>query len=321
MHIINVNRIEEGACVTARPIFGTFGHLMIEQGVILTESHLDELRRLHIQKAVVSDATTTDIPFEQLIDSENWIRWIKSIRRVYHQTQEGAFAEGELLMTAYEIICFSKKEPHAIPIPSVSVPLAMQSYAHVVNVSLWAARIGEKLAYSAEAITNLVVGCLLHDIGKIRTGNQADYAERGYLLIQPFLSSHPTAAQIVREHPYHSGSQWSFQYSPPCEAAKVCGMCCMLENFSNTCDSMHSGALDILQSLQGSLFSQREIEALTATVPRFLPGTVVRVHNGGKAVVTLLTDCPDKPVLRFLSTGQMLYLEEYDDLMIDYVQR
>ncbi len=323
MHLMLVESIRPGACTAARPIYGTMGQLIAEPGALLTMELLAELKRYGIDKAVVQDEETRDVRFEELMDSQAWIRLVHAIRSVYLEACNDRFATAELEEAASAINGYVSARGTVVPLPSRSVPISLQLYAHVVNVALWAAQAADKLGWQDADRMELIAGCLLHDIGKMLTdADDSEHPLVGYLFAKPHYPAGSFIPHIILQHQNVAGDRHrrSTTDKPFAHAAKLCYLCNLFDHLSDVSETMYYGALEVLLALPDRLFAARETMALSQSIPKMLPGSTVRTPSGRTALVVGLTERPCSPLLRLSGSDQLIALDDHQLAGVEFIR-
>ncbi|CAM4356705.1 HD domain-containing protein [Paenibacillus tarimensis] len=308
MHITDLSTIVPDQAAASRPVFGTIGQPIIEPGTVLSAALLEDMKRLGIRHAVTTDEETRDVRFDELIDSSLWMRYVLIMRKVYLNATAGDFAEFELFDAAMSIVEKARTRSIIVPLPTSSVPCALQPFAHVVNVAIWAAQIGVCINLHASRLVDLTVGCLLHDIGKLLTEQQSEHAEAGYRFVKRLFPPDSDIPHIVLQHqnvPLAGLRRFTLD-RPFVDLTRICQMCNYMDHLSCEADAMHYGALEVLMALSNTMFTTDELQALVQVAPKYMPGSTIQVHDGRKAVVVKLTECADKPMLRFIGTDTIV---------------
>jgi putative nucleotidyltransferase with HDIG domain len=323
MHLMLIESVRPGACTAARPIYGTMGQPIADIGTPLTLELINELKRYGIDKVVVLDEETRDVRFDELMDSQAWIRLVHAIRYVYLEACSGRFAKAELDEAAASIACHVSAHSTVVPLPSRSIPVSLQIYAHVVNVAIWAAQAADKLGWEEDDRLELIRGCLLHDVGKLLTDTaDTEHPLVGYLFAKSHYPAGSFVPHIILQHQNVAGDQYrrSTADKPYAHAAKLCYLCNLFDHLSDVSETMYYGALEVLLALPDRLFAARETLALAASIPKILPGSTVRTPSGRTALVVKLSDRPSSPLLRLNGTDQLISLDEQELASVEFVR-
>ena len=323
MHLTLVESVRPGSAVIARPVYGATEQPIAESGTPLTAELIAELNRHGIDKIVVLDKETRDVRFDELMDSEYWIRLVHAIQQVYREAGSGVFAKEQLEEAVVMIADYLSAHGKVVPLPTGSVPRSMQLYAHVVNVAMWAAQTAANFGLEAEARRELIAGCLLHDIGKmISPANISEHPLAGYLMAKRHYGQGTSIPYIILQHQNIAGEAYrrSTADKPHADAAKLCYLCNLFDHLSDVSETMYFGALEVLLALPDRLFASRETNALTESVPKYLPGSTLRTPAGRTAVVVKLDDSSNAPLLRLTDTGQVVELDERQLASVEFVR-
>lgn len=322
MHIVNLNEIAPGICRLARPVFDENGTCLYASGQQLGCCLLRQLTELRIEKIVVEDEMTREVRFPELIASPVWIDWVRQTRDIYKMAAGGPLdmQKIEEIVTAMLDMCAEKKV--IVPLPSGSVPERIRLYAHAVNVALWSLQIGLHFPYTNRQLFELGVGGLLHDIGKERAASRREHPQAGYEMLQGHPDISVMSAMIaLQHHEALNGTGYPQELRGEAfgEQPQICGIANLFEKFAETCRSMYAEALDIVQAFQSTCYHASVVAAAVRTIPRYLPGCTIRIHNSEPAIVLSLSD-RHQPLLRFVHTGRYYTPSLSSSLVYEFVK-
>jgi len=323
MHLTLVESVRPGSGIAARPVYGSMGQPIVESGTLLTADILAELKRYGIDKLVVTDDETRDVSFGELMDSRGWIQLVHRIRHVYLEAVHGRLAQAELDDAAAMIARYLSARGRVVPLPTGTVPRGMQLYAHVVNVAVWAAQAADNFGFGAGDRRELIIGSLLHDIGKMLSpDNESEHPLAGYLMAKPLYGQDSSIPYIILHHQNMAGEAYrrGTADKPHADAAKLCYLCNLFDHLADVSESMYVGALEVMLALPDRLFAVRETSALTDSVPRYMPGCTVRTPSGRTAVVVKLDERSSAPLLRLTGSTQLIELDERQLAGVEFVR-
>lgn len=75
-------------------------------------------------------------------------------------------------------------------------------------------------------------------------------------------------------------------------------------------------AMEMVMALNGIAYCADVVQAFVSAVPAYPPGTKIRLLSGEEAIVTKITSHMQRPVVRFLSTGEEISLADHPTVMI-----
>lgn len=200
--------------VLTEDIFDDYGHLLLEQGSVLTDSYLLRLKQLGFQRLRIIDPYAETLKAPAIIPAELrqglslCIQNLMTLSWQQQQTQKLRFIYLHQIhqMVAEIIATMEAKLPDVINLP-VREP-STDEIKHAVNVCLLAIVTGLHLKMPVSVLSELAVGALLHDIGKTALPDAAvpDESCLHATLGKELLLAHkfnPIIARIAAEHHEH----------------------------------------------------------------------------------------------------------------------
>lgn len=200
------------------------GNLLLEKGIALTESYIARLQQFGIKNVSVKDAIASELKEATAISAELRSELSDCFRRLLATKTEDLLDHGTLEcldeITAVTNSVIAEVEPQMANIMNVQVRLPDADQAdHAINVCLLSIITGLYLKLPQQALCNLALGALLHDIGKAleplsAKGSQLDDARFHTMLGYNLLIStnyNETVARIAAEHhEVYDGSGFPF---------------------------------------------------------------------------------------------------------------
>jgi HD-GYP domain-containing protein (c-di-GMP phosphodiesterase class II) len=184
---------------------------------------------------------------------------------------------------------------------------------HSINTAVMAVLVGQRYRFSKSELTDLALGCYLHDFGKIiiermkgsSSGSSAEELMRehptfGYLMIRNSQDTSPIVSQIINQHHENQdGSGYpiglSGQNLPPVSSQqretkgqifRLAEICSVVNAYDNLLMSTNGGKVmapsDAMKQLvldAGSKYNKDVVQVLTKIVPHFPVGAFVKIEN------------------------------------------
>jgi HD-GYP domain-containing protein (c-di-GMP phosphodiesterase class II) len=216
-------------------------------------------------------------------------------------------------------------------------------FTHSVNVGVLCIAFGQSLGLDIEAIKELGLGAFLHDIGKVHWPEALYQKPRGLSdeewamvqrhpldgaeIVEKMGNVSPTSMEVVLEHHL----RYDRKGYPVVDSEKDQGFFGMIAQIADAYDAITttrtyqnafepSKAVARLQSLTGTVFDPKLIEAFVRMVGIYPVGSVVRLSSGELALVVKANpEDSSRPIARqlFDRTGRRL-AEELD---VDLTER
>ncbi|SDE08928.1 HD-GYP domain-containing protein [Desulfuromonas thiophila] len=176
------------------------------------------------------------------------------------------------------------------------------TYSHSVNVAVVAMTIGQACGLSADRLQQLGVGCLMHDLGKLKIDSRIlrkpgplsieEYAQMqrhpllGADIAQAMDDIDPAVLAIIQGHHLHYDRHGYPKVALAADHAPLVDICTVADVYDALTTlrayrrpSSPRQALQLLQQLAGSQLHPHYVAALVQTLGDFPVGTLVRLVN------------------------------------------
>ncbi|HEU5394392.1 MAG TPA: HD domain-containing phosphohydrolase, partial [Candidatus Methylomirabilis sp.] len=202
---------------------------------------------------------------------------------------------------------------------------------HMINVAIFAVKIGNGLGMKLEALLRVALGGYLHDVGMVRypperlTGFQSltpkeleelrRHPEVGYQILTALGPDYRWLADVAhQEHEREDGSGYprGLRGDQIVEIAKIVGLADIYDSLTHPrpyrnrtvpVTLPHEAVKEILQA-ERQRFGERYLKGLITGLSAFPIGTVVRLNNGSVGrVVSTNKALPLRPTLEILRLG------------------
>jgi len=213
-------------------------------------------------------------------------------------------------------------------------------FNHSVNVSVLCIALGQALGLDAETIRELGLGALLHDIGKVHWPETLYQKPRGLSdeewalvqrhpldgagIVEKMGPTSPTAMEVILEHHL----RYDRKGYPIVDSDKEPGFFGMIAQLADAYDAITTSriyqnafepckAMARLQSLAGTVFDPKLLEAFVRMVGIYPVGSLVRLSTGEMALVVKANPTDSsRPFVRLLfdRSGRRLADEQGVDL-------
>lgn len=203
----------------ARTIYNSRGDVLLKTGLELTQVYIRQLVRLGVAFLYVEDEVLPDIEVKDVIAQETRSAAVRQIKNILFQSKES----GQLVIKPKEVY-FTVSEFTSQLLDNDSlmynlVDLRSQddyTFAHSVNVAVLALMTGVTLGLDRDLLSDLGVGAMLHDLGKVRVPDSIlnkpgkltaeefrkmqEHTTYGYKMIQKSGTLDSTAALVAYQH-------------------------------------------------------------------------------------------------------------------------
>ena len=201
-------------------------------------------------------------------------------------------------------------------------------YQHSVNVAILATAVGMSIGYNRQQLTDLGIGALLHDIGKIQLPQEMqkkstrwsseeieiakEHAMMGFNMLRKQHNISLLSAHVALQHHERlngSGYPQGLRGSQIHEYAQIVGICDVYDSLTTSRPwrkrFMPQDALEYLFGSGGHLFELRLVNAFRKHIAVFPLGSSVVLNTGETGVVCKVDpECCHRPTVRILKDGR-----------------
>jgi HD-GYP domain-containing protein (c-di-GMP phosphodiesterase class II) len=314
----------------AHPVYDFQGQFLLKKGTALTDSYIQALQKRHILTVYIEGmAIPEDFITQQQEAIEETIRAnaFISIQNLFEKGDVTAIkAVTDSVGSIMEELMAGKTAMGALT--EISSTDAY-TYAHSVDVCLLSLETGISLKYDKDKLLRLGVGCILHDLGKVKTpidllnkpGKLTNeeykiikkHPHDGYCLIREIQPDLPkiSSSIICRHHERHDGSGYPLGIGGD-NIDELSSICAIADVYNAmTTDRVYRKAIpgnEVYEYLMASGYSiagQKVFDAfLHCCLTPFPVGSLVRLSTGELGVVVEINhDMPIRPQV-YLPAGK-----------------
>lgn len=311
-------------------LYDSYGRTLISKNAKLTTRYIGKLEKLGFDGVYIQDALSEGIVIEEVITPELRAEGLASVRtRDINRCQEVArkmveqiVSKGVLSLDLTDLRTFDD-----------------YTYAHSVNVAVYACVIGLGLKLEEDELEDLVMASLLHDFGKMTIPSEIlnkpgrlsaeeysimkSHAMRSHEMIKDRVDLSAQVKQAVLHHhenedgsgyPYGiDGSELSL-YTKILHVADIYDALISKRSYKQPYSPYE--ASEYLMGGCDIIFDKKIVEAFLNYVPLFPKGTQVKLSDGNEAIIFDNTGNRNlRPLLRLLD-GRMLDLQDPENLNI-----
>ncbi len=195
--------------ITAQSIYNKKGGSYLTRGIPMTEQYINRLRKLGITHLTVTSISpdVSILPPDDIIQEKTRIKAIHKLHDAYQTLEStGELSTDALSSTSEEILVdILSNRSNLVQLTDLRMH-DDYTFAHSVNVAVLAAMLGSRIGLPRENMLTLIMGSLLHDIGKIIVPSEI-LTKTGRLSDEEFtvIQAHPEAGrEKLRELPVPS---------------------------------------------------------------------------------------------------------------------
>ena len=197
--------------ITAQSIYNKKGGNYLTRGVPMTEQYINRLKKLGITHLTVTSMTPgfSILPPDDVIQEKTRVKAIHKLYDTYQMLEStGELSTDTLSGTSEEILMdILSHRSNLVQLTDLRMH-DDYTFAHSVNVAVLAAMLGSRLGLPREEMLPLIMGSLLHDVGKLIVPTEI-LTKAGRLSNEEFtlIRMHPEAGRKkLRELPIPSAS-------------------------------------------------------------------------------------------------------------------
>lgn len=314
MRLIHITNYDQDTMKLARPIYDGKGRMLMGANQTIHPVYLKRLKETGIRTLAVEDEVSKGITLDEMLDMPTWMDIMQYVQEAYELSAKNKPLPIEHLQKgAGKLLAEIKRRPLIMTIPTSSIAQEMQAYAHAVNVALLAAQVGKQLVYNELQLRDLILGSLLHDIGKAVTSEEADHPKQGFEILRQCRELNLLSAHIAYQH--HEtvngkGYPRGLADKDIIEFAQVCGICNRFDNAVSQEQMPPHEAMEMIMSQNETAFSDTVVQAFVRVTPTYPPGTKVKLHEGEEAIVTQIQSHMQRPFVRIINTNEEVDLSQ-----------
>ncbi|MBU8907441.1 HD-GYP domain-containing protein [Desertibacillus haloalkaliphilus] len=320
MRVIEISDYNYNTMELAKPIYDQKGRILLAAGNAIHPKYLQKLLELGITYVVVEDTSSRGITLDEMVDMPTWIDAIKTVQQAFEQVEKQApIPIKDIQVTASKLLQEVKVRKAVLLVPSTSTAKEIQPYAHAVNVALIALQMGKQLQYNDIQQRDLAIGCLLHDIGKAVTSDEAKHPFEGFTILRSIREFNLLSAHIAYQHHEKvngTGYPRQLKKDEVLEFAQVCSVANRYEQLLSIDRVPPYEAVEKIMSLTDVDYKHSVVNSFFKGVPSYLPGTSVRLSTGETGIVTRINSHLHRPCVRVEETGKELSLADDPTILI-----
>lgn len=323
MRFIDIEDYNPEAMQLAMPIYDRMRRVLLTAGRTIHPSYLERIKEIGVTTLVVEDAESHGITLDEMLDMPTWMDIIAVVQQAFEDVKKGKrlniMAIQKAAMTLIQEVSALKT---VILIPTTSISEGLERYAHSVNVALLCLQISKRMKYAPSQLRDLVVGALLHDIGKAVTDQVEEHPLKGFLVLKDNREISLLSAHVAYQH--HElvngkGFPRGLKGKQLLEFPQICGIANLYDHLLSNEKLLPHEALELIMTKSDDEYTHHIVQAFVNSVPAYLPGTKVELYTGEQAIVIGIKNHLQRPVIRFLDSGQELNLADNPSVLISKV--
>jgi HD-GYP domain-containing protein (c-di-GMP phosphodiesterase class II) len=344
MRVVPIESVREG-CHLARNIFDNDGRVLLREGAKLTNNIIRKIKELNIYSIYIIDEYSQK-EIEDIIKPELRQKAVGVIRGTFFHLEANAakdissknsthIKEREQFFSSIREVAdnlieelLSKKNllVNLVDIKSMD----NYTYQHCVNVAVLSLILGIQLQLNKFELTDLCIGALVHDIGKIlipkeltlKPGKLTDeefnlmknHTTKGYEYLRSvFEVSAPSRVVALEHHEHYNGNGYPEKRTGT-KISKLARIVAIADVYDAlTSDRPYrramspNDALEYIMAGGASQFDYEMVKAFAKVVVPYPEGTIVKLSNGDCAVVEEIHNhYPLRPLVKIVKSSDKI---------------
>jgi|Deesub1362A_J573_1020465.scaffolds.fasta_scaffold02698_4 putative nucleotidyltransferase with HDIG domain len=325
-----MRNVQEGD-VIAKHIFSSNGQPLVTKGVRLSKNIIRRLKSLGIYFVYIEDERFDDVIIGDVISEKTRLITLQTIRDVFERVAKGEDFDGFSVRKCADDIYDEIKYDNDCMINLLnSYSHEDHIYFHSMNTAILSAVTGKNLGMNAYELEELIVGALLHDIGKVFLPGRLLYKKEDSLkgkdreLFEKHTKDGFDVLRKKRElslkssavaHQHHENVDGSGYprglkgdsitlYSRIVRAADIYDTLLYVDKI------LPHEAVEVLMGLANTHLDAEVVKAFVRNVAIYPNGVTVKLNNGKYGVVIRQNrNFPQRPVIRLIQEEDNSYYD------------
>ncbi|WP_019121979.1 HD-GYP domain-containing protein [Brevibacillus massiliensis] len=336
MRLVSLKKATPGMKL-GRTVFTEDGKVLLGTGMVLNERLIQGLEKAGVDSIYIDDPRTADIEIEDVIRPETRQAAVEVVQKTIKQIQNtnrlarriSVKDMGMHFQQVFHAILDDLMGSEEIVVHLANISSRSSAmYHHAVNVSVLATAVGMSLGYNRKQLTELGIGAMLHDIGKIDLPKELlDKRERwtpeefeiskqhtryGFDILRKQHDLSLLSAHVALSHHERldgSGYPQGLKGDQIHEYAQITAICDVYDSLTTPRPwrrrYMPQDALEYLQGSGGHLFEHHLVSAFCRHIAIFPLGSSIVLNTGEAGVVCRVDpNYSHRPVIRVLKDGR-----------------
>lgn len=321
MRLIHITEYDYETMELAKPIYDTQKRVLLATGRRIHPKYMERLAMLNITHLFVEDNISRGISLDEMIDMPTWMDAIHLIQDTFEKAEKNERIDViGIQQLAGKLIVEVQNRPLLVLVPTSTIPSNLYPYAHAVNVSLLAVQVGRRLFLNQLQLRDLVIGCLLHDIGKIKATDEENHPKEGFEIIRKIREFNLASAHVAfQHHESLNGSGYPRKLAGEDfhQFAQICGIANRYENMVTKDNIPPHVVMERLMTMSDTGYETKIVHAFVQGIPSYPPGTKIELNTNERGIVIRLESHMQRPTIRTLPDEKIIKLEDHPTIIIN----
>lgn len=314
MRLVTIDSLTLGTEL-AMPVRTYSGNVILNIGISITENYIQRLKQLGVNSVYVRDDRFNDVDNIESLDYRTKNSAIKVLKDVHNALNKGSTINEYVIKDVAKYIVDFAIQTSSKGVSILATEVSdEQIFEHSVNVALLSAFIGQRMGYNYIQLSDLVVGALIHDLGREGKDENTEHVQKAFDYFRKMrgLNLHSSVVCLEHHEKYDgtgfprkiSGTSIS-EYSRIVKVADVYEG--ILHGYNNSQPIMPHQAYETLLAMSGSDVDPEIVKVFRDAIVFYPNGCAVQLSNGLKAVVIRQNQgSPHRPVIRVFSDSGVI---------------
>lgn len=315
MRLVGIEVLNPGDKL-AMPILTSSGKVILNYGIVITDSYINRLKMAGIKKVYIEDNRFSDVDIDLPIDlniRNNAVTVITDIYQSIHKKKNiNEFVIKEVAKNIADYARDSKEK--GVSILSTNM---IDEYVseHSINVAILSAFMGIRLNYNFSQLCDLVTAALIHDLGRENTRDEnPEHVNKGFEVMRTYRGLSLHSSIVCYEHHENfdgSGYPRKLKGTSISEFTRIIRVADYYDNilygYDNGEPVMPHQAYEYLLAASGTILDPAMVEIFRDTIIFYPNGCTIQLSNGLKGVVVRQnTGSPQRPVVRIFNNTSII---------------
>lgn len=325
MQKVSVNNLRMGM-TTHNQLRAADGRVLLGSNIQLNEQYIKRIQELGIHSLSVVNPIIERIGlvYEETLSEEKKCDAMKMLKSAFDEAKKGGIIDVDKISALAKMIGQAVSKNQIVRLNSASIKQD-HIYVHSVNVAVLTAVAAGDLDYNATKTHELVMGALLHDIGKVIAGDKAkgpEHCQQGFDYVRKLRGFSTVSAHVVLDH----HEKYDGTGFPRKQAGDQIHQFAKITAVVDAYDNMVSGhgqkkpllpheAYEVLMSMSDTYFDREIVHAFLAKVPLYPVGSFVVMDSGQIGVITQVSPkLQARPTVVTITDANEEFNDEWDEI-------
>lgn len=296
MQKVSIENLNEGM-TTYNRLCTADGRVLLGSRIQLSANYIKRIQNLGIYNLSITNPIIERIGlvYEETLPEDKKSEAIKTLKASFDDAKDGKFLNVYSISAMAKMIIESVRMNQIIRLDN-NVTKDDYVYGHCINVAALTAVIASDVGYDAMRMHELVMGALLHDIGRVLENGsvrEEEHPEKGFEYIRKLRDYSIVSGHVVfQHHEKYDGTGYprSLRGNNIHEYARITAVAdaydSMVSDFQKGRVLLPHQAYEAIMSMSGTYLDKEIADIFLAKAPLYPVGTFAILDSGHIGVVT-----------------------------------